>query len=221
MFWEHWREQLHQIIQPDTTDSVSVNRNLVVADELLERSGFTWTLASVLGSLLALAEERFGPRDSDYCLLGIEFAATGPQVWYPGNRKHIVIQLSLNSLTNVHSALYELSHECVHLLSPTGTKSANVLEEGLATLFSVEQMEKYYGVGWWSEKRNHAYFEAAAKVGELLALDNNVILQLRQEEATISSITSEMILRYCPAVSLELAERLSAKFVVANDEQAV
>ncbi len=219
MFWDHWRKQLYQVTQPNASDYVSVSRNLVVADALLDHSGYTWTLASVLGSLLALAEERFGPRDSTYCLLGVEFSAKGPQVWFPGNRKHIVIQLSLNSLTNVHSALFELSHECIHLLSPEVGRSGIVLEEGLATLFSVEQMQKYYGEGWWSEKRISAYFEAATKVEKLLALDSNVIYRLRQEEPTISLITPEMILRHCPSASEELAESLATGFVYINNEQ--
>lgn len=219
MFWEHWRKQLFQITRLDTNDSVSVNRNLIVADALLDRSGFTWTLASVLGTLLALAEERFGRRDANYCLLGVEFAAKGPQVWFPGDKKHIVIQLSLNSLTNDHSALFELSHECVHLLSPQEGRNATVLEEDLATFFSVEQMQKYYGVGWWSEKRESNYFEAATKVEKLLALDSNVICRLRQEESTISLITSEMILRHCPSAPEELAESLATRFVYVNDEQ--
>src|SRR3990167_6713780 len=96
-------------------------------------SGYTWTLTSRLGSLLQLAESQFGARDKDYTILGIEFGSTGPFIWYPGNCKNIAIQLSLESLKSEHCALYELAHECIHLLSPTGKKNANVLEEGLAT----------------------------------------------------------------------------------------
>jgi hypothetical protein len=57
-------------------------------------------------------------------------------IWYPGDRKHIVIQLSVNCLTDLPRACYQLAHECIHLLAPTGRQNANNLEEGLATLFS-------------------------------------------------------------------------------------
>jgi hypothetical protein len=54
--------------------------------------GYTWTLPSRLGEMLALATQMFGPRDHGYTLLGIEFVADNPRLWYPGE-KDIIIQL--------------------------------------------------------------------------------------------------------------------------------
>lgn len=195
-------------------ETVLIHRSLVVADPLPDVTGYTWTLASVLGDLLATAQAHFGDRDVTYCLLGLEFTETGPQVWFPGDRKNVVIQLSLNSLTNNQSALYELAHECVHLLSPRPSVGANVLEEGLATFFSVHQMVLQYGEGWWNNKPSAVnYHVAASYVQSLLALDVDIIKKLRQEEPHISSITSGMILRHCPSAPEALAQSLTAEFV--------
>ncbi len=184
-----------------------------------DTTGYTYTLASALGDLLSDAEEKYGARESSYCFLGIEFGATGPKVWFPGHRKNVVIQLSLNSLTGNQCALYELAHECIHLISPCAKSKMSVLEEGLAATFSIDIMERYHGKGWWSNCNNYpAYFAAAGHVRSLLALDNDIIKKLRQEEPHISSITAEMILRHCPLAGEVLAQALAAKFLA--DKQA-
>src|SRR5688572_13854180 len=79
--------------------TLPVERSLVVTTPLKAESGFTWTLASRMGRLLAEAEDEFGPRDPAYTPLGVEFEETGPRVWYPGSRKHVIIQLSTECLT--------------------------------------------------------------------------------------------------------------------------
>lgn len=205
--------------EANTKDFVSVKRGLMVADLVPgmivpDTTGYTYTLASALGDLLADAEEKYGARDPCYCFLGIEFGATGPKVWFPGHRKNVVIQLGLNSLTSNQCALFELAHECIHLISPCAKSEMSVLEEGLASAFSIDTMEHHHGKGWWSNCNNHAdYFAAAVHVRSLLTLDGEIIKKLRQEEPHISSITVEMILRHCPLAGEALAQTLSAKFV--------
>ena len=193
--------------------------SLIIAEALPDGSGFTWTLASRLGQLIAFAEERFGPRDTTYCVLGTEFSVSGPQVWFPGNRKHIVVQLSLNCLTNAQSALYELAHETVHLLAPREEKVASVLEEGLATLFSIQQMRRHYGQGWWDNRPGNAnYYTAASQAQALLEQDSEAVKKLRQQEPRMSYITSEMIMHHCPSTSKELARALTCNFVYTFQE---
>ena len=55
-----------------------IHWKLAVADPLPAGNGYTWTLASRLGEMLKLAEERYGPRDAGYTILGVEFADDGP-----------------------------------------------------------------------------------------------------------------------------------------------
>src|SRR5437763_183874 len=113
-----------------------MNASHFVAEHRSARDGFTWTLPSRLGALLNEAERLYGERDRSYTILGVEFGPGDPQIWFPGNRRHIVIQLADNALENTALAVYQLAHETIHLLSPTGTANAPVLEEGLATAFA-------------------------------------------------------------------------------------
>lgn len=50
-----------------------VHDNLVVARPLAGGSGYTWTMASRSGEILQTLEERYGPRDHSFTLLGVEF----------------------------------------------------------------------------------------------------------------------------------------------------
>lgn len=106
---------------------------------------FSWTVASRMGHILRFVEKRYGPRDRDWTLLGVEFTVREtPQVWYPtfdGIGDTIIIQLSRSAATNERQALFQLAHEVVHLLSPAGPGArASVLEEGLATHASLEYL---------------------------------------------------------------------------------
>lgn len=106
---------------------------------------FTWTLASRLGHILRYAETRYGPRDRNWTLLGVEFTSEGsPQVWYPtfdGIGDSVIVQLTRSAATDETRALFQLAHEALHLLSPAGPGArASVLEEGLATYNSLDYM---------------------------------------------------------------------------------
>ena len=77
---------------------ININNDLLVTQCL--PNGYTWTLASRLEDMIYMAEELFGPRDQSYTMLGIEFVADGPRIWYPGDRKHIIIQLGPSAATD-------------------------------------------------------------------------------------------------------------------------
>lgn len=107
---------------------------------------YTWTLASRMGHILRFVETRYGPRDPDWTLLGVEFTSrAAPQVWYPtydGVGNSIIVQLTESAATDETQALFQLAHEVVHLLSPAGPgEKASVLEEGLATYVSLEYLD--------------------------------------------------------------------------------
>jgi len=103
-----------------------------------DKGPWTYTLTTLLGHWLNLAEERFGPRDMSWTILGVEVGGVRPLVWFPGGsaRKHIAIQLSHHCQSSEVEARYELSQEIVHLLAPNGGGPARNIEEGVATLFA-------------------------------------------------------------------------------------
>lgn len=190
---------------------MDIKVELFITKELETKDGYTYTVASLLGDALKKAEELFGTRDMEYTILGVEFNLTErPQIWYPGNCKHIVIQLNKYALENVNQALYQLSHETVHVLSPIGNKVANILEEGLATYFS-EWYMKQNGLGYWAANLPE-YIEALKLVKELLAIDDEIIKKVRALQPTISDIKSAQLLQTNNNIPKELADKLCEPF---------
>jgi len=188
-------------------------RRLIVAEPAADGSGYSWTLAAALGEMLLHAEEKFGPRDTAWTLLGIDFTPDGPQTWTPGNCGHIIVQLDMNALTDRHDAYRQLAHECIHLISPTGKADANVLEEGLAEYFEKYYMHFVFGEGWWSGRVNiPRYAHAFAQAEQLLALDPDIIKTLRHVQPVIARITAAQIREQCPAASPALALSLAERF---------
>lgn len=118
--------------------------------------GWSWTLTTRLGGLLAEAEQRYGPRDLTYTILGVEFGGDRPGLWYPGDRRHISIRLSDHARDDPKRAYFQLAHEVVHLLAPNGGGGTIVFEEGLATLFS-DEMSARAGAGFFSSDPAYVY----------------------------------------------------------------
>ena len=90
--------------------------------------------------MLTIAEHMFAPRDPSYTIVGIEFVNDGPYIWYPlshGSKqnKDIIIRLSSPAAQNIVQACFQLAHETVHLLSPSGGQNSTNLEEGVACFF--------------------------------------------------------------------------------------
>jgi len=174
-------------------------------------NGYSWTITSKLGHILKAAEEKYGPRDYSYSILGIEFNQDGhPRIWYPGNDKHIIIQISMNCLNDFNRAVFQVAHEVIHCLCPTGTNNVNVLEEGLANLFSIEYALQNDNGVWTSN--DHRYTDASELVKQLLSYDIEIIKKLRLVQPTISLIDKDLILKVNSNVPINLAESLTRKF---------
>lgn len=173
-------------------------------------NGFTWTLASRLGQMLSEAEAEFGERDKSFTLLGVEFREDTPQIWYPSNCKHIVIQLSVEALGDFNRACYQLSHEVIHLLSPNGGGPANVIEEGLSTHFSQAYMAKHFQVIWSSNV--DSYEAACLAVRVLLSLNPDAIREMRKQEPSFSKFTPPLIESVCPTIESSLSQFLCQPF---------
>ena len=153
-------------------------------------NGYAYTLTSKLGHILTTAEGLYGLRDSTYTILGIEFYhQTNPQVWFPGNCKHIAIQLTYGSLFNMDAGVFELAHEAIHCLTPTsGIVPATILEEGLATHFSLDYAQNN-GHGNFLHVLNPKYTNALQLFTQLIAIDNNIIIKIRKIQPVISLVT--------------------------------
>ena len=109
---------------------------------LIPPSGGTYTLTQFLGVFLARAEELAGPRDPSFTILGIEFFGwekdkAQPETWFPGGRNHIAIRLTRDVANNPQRAIFQLSHEVAHLITPLKKPEvANNLEEGFASVLA-------------------------------------------------------------------------------------
>jgi hypothetical protein len=80
----------------------NVHDNLIIAFPCPPESGspYSLTLASRLGHMLEMAEQRFGPRDKSYTILGFEFRAGLPQIWFPGDGMNVIVQLDSANLND-------------------------------------------------------------------------------------------------------------------------
>jgi hypothetical protein len=159
--------------------------------------------------MLALAEEKYGPRNEHWTLLGIELGAHGhPEIWYPGNARQIIIQLTPMCATNMVEACYEAAHETVHLLAPT--LQGTVIEEGAATVFAEDYVLKTWG--WKDSTPPGAYRRASGMVRNLLRNDPNIIKNLRVKQPMFSALTVSDITNACPSLSAAQAAQLIEPF---------
>jgi hypothetical protein len=92
---------------------------------------------TVLRELLSEAERRYGPRTHQYPV----FVACYPDCHQPftapsKDQSSIFVFISEVALLSLERSRFEIAHEAVHCLEPC-RKPAPVIEEGVATLFSL------------------------------------------------------------------------------------
>jgi hypothetical protein len=178
----------------------------------------TWTLVTILGVLLREAESTYGPRVKDWTILGIEFGPdigtmTAPQIWYPGSTKNVAIRLSLNAAKNPTAAIFELAHETIHLLAPSGRAPACRLEEGLATDFSRKVLDRHGRADLAENLILGAYKAAEEDVRDFLHKHPNEIKRLRAIDPTIDNWTPEFMCGHISGLSYDQAAALCVRFV--------
>jgi hypothetical protein len=97
-----------------------------------------------------------------------------------------VIQISPECAKDFVRTCYELAHECIHLLAPSGGPGANVLE-GVATFFSSLYVKETFAVDF------HPVLESYRLAGELveksLASEPDAIRSIRQRQPAFSKVT--------------------------------
>lgn len=188
-----------------------INNNIF--SSTLIPGGYSWTIVSRFGSILAEVEESFGKRDENYTILGIELNDCGnPQFWFPGNCGNVIIQITDDCIKDMNQAIFQVAHEAVHCLNPIIVGNATYLEEGLATYFSLHFCrENNINISCSNTK----YQLASDLVAELLLQDNNAIKKLRGDGLiSLSSITREMITEKYPDIDKELAKKLTTNFSI-------
>lgn len=178
----------------------------------IETEGRSPTLTTRLGAALLAAERRFGPRDMSWTLLGWEIGPTNPRMWHrwPPEGKQIVIQLSDAARLDEAQAVFQLAHECVHVLSP-GDKTVNALEEGVASAFSEDWVLQE--TGRRLVYSSDAYAGACRNVRGLLAIDDVAVRKLRAVEPAFSKMTRETFTTAGLNVPDELIAALLTPFV--------
>jgi hypothetical protein len=95
-------------------------------------------------TLIALAEQLYGPRSSGWKYLGIITRNDGPVIYFPHpGSNDLQIALSSGIEDYYDQALLQLAHEVIHLLDPLRDPPASILEEGIAVMFSIEAPSEY------------------------------------------------------------------------------
>lgn len=186
----------------------------------VKQANGTWSMtpATYASRFIQEMEKRYGSRDRSWTYVGVEFRGDVPQVWFPGSydtppRKHIAITLSAEAFSDRQLTVYQLAHECVHLLAPVVGGGAPVIEEGLATAFSEDMIEEWCGnTNKQAYTSTQKYIDAAARVRELLALEPDAIPRLRAVEPAFNQMTADTFTRAGLNVPPALVAALLASF---------
>ena len=171
--------------------------------DALPDGSVSWTLTTLLGKFLVSAELQFGQRDMTWTPLGVEFHGDIPHLWFPGDCRHVAVRLTENARLNSDEAAFQLAHETVHLLSPV-VGTANVLEEGLATIFAHANSP--------IRSNQQSYLDAEALAHCVLSADPDAIKSLRTKRKHFLDFTPEFILDHY-TVSVAPATALCKTFI--------
>jgi hypothetical protein len=162
-----------------------------------------------LNVLLAEAERLYGPRDATYRFAGVRFDPEGPHLRFSPTWDEVWIELSHSTMTYPDQALHQLAHEVIHLLAPNRSPPTVMLEEGLAVHFSV-YAPTFISPTYRRDALKHLIttLEALCVYNELVAIEPNAIVVLRQKEPKFHAMDPSFIMSMIPQVREELAERL-------------
>ncbi len=187
---------------------------------------YSLTLAQLTSVFLTEIEKLFGPRDPKFTYVGLEIDTTHnakPQIWfphtgYPGREtdepsRHVIIRLTESAQNDANIAIWQLAHECVHLIDPwnidTEGRQPNMLEEGLAAWY---QNTIVQGVPY-----DPRYEAAKSLVEPYMPKLNAAIKHIRtQHNLRISAIdNSDLLLSHFPELDTKVADRLCQRFETA------
>ena len=187
---------------------------------------YSLTLAQLTSVFLNEIESLLGPRDPNYTYVGLEFDTTpnaSPRIWFPhvGHpdrdeakpSNHIIIRLTETAQSNANLAIWQLAHECVHLIDPWNIKRegrpSNYLEEGIATWYQNTIIQNI-------PNNLPQYLEAKSLVEPHMPQLAQTIKHLRtNQNLRISAIDDPDILsRHFPEMDSKVAEDLCRRFIL-------
>ena len=184
---------------------------------------YSLTLAQLTSVFLTEIEKLFGPRDPKFTYVGLEIDTTHnakPKIWfphtgYPGREtdepsRHVIIRLTESAQNDANIAIWQLAHECVHLIDPWNTEAegrqSNMLEEALATWYQTTIVQ---GVPY-----DPPYVEARTLVEpfmpELAAAIKHIRTQLKVRISAIDD--PDIILDHCLDMNPKIAQYLCRPF---------
>lgn len=177
----------------------------------LPGGGRSWSLSTVFHRLLKEAEKRYGPRDRSYSYVGLEFGGPIPSTWYPESGRDVAIVLSDDAALNVNQACFQLAHEVVHLLCPTGKPGATAFEEGLAAMFS-DDMSSLHGWNYFTQQS--AYTEPSRLVRLAITAKANGVRHLRATKPLFGDwLPADLEAEFGTALTASERDFLCAQFV--------
>lgn len=184
------------------------------------QTGYTWTLASRLGALMVEAQKQFGVRDKEWTLLGVDFTKDqAPSIWYPfsgDDQKMIGILITQQAANNEKEAIFQLAHEVIHTLSPTGPNNSSlVFEEGLASHFSVHAPRKL-GISiapdYFASGKYRSAYQEVEKLYAIYPDASERIKKLRLEIRSFSDLDEATFRKQFPQLSSRHVKTLLTRF---------
>lgn len=174
-------------------------------------------LTFVFQDMLTMAESMFGKRDPSWTYIGLEFGNFDvPHVrYYPDNRISIALTKNCSKLIPYHPQMYfQMAHEVCHVLYPSGTPYANILEEGVSAYFSKVYVDAVFPGNNYAKENIVAskYFRAFSLVDRLMRHDPNSILKIRNVEQKLSLVTKDQLLSLNFEITEAQAEELAHDF---------
>ncbi|MFJ5491651.1 hypothetical protein ACIPT9_10275 [Pectobacterium carotovorum] len=196
-----------------------MNNNYGIPDHLFtvqySDKTYSWTLGTRMGQFISEIERLYGARDITWTLLGFGFNEGRPNIFFSGYpaRRQIIIRLGEKAFESAPQAIYQLAHECIHLLAPVVRGNAPALEEGLATMYSEDKVKALYPSPQDAIRTIlQNYIDAAARGRELLQLEPDAIRQLRAVEPDFYKMTEQTFVHAGLNVPTALVEELLSTF---------
>jgi len=140
--------------------------------------------------------------------LGVQFHKAPPTIGF--DKEGVRIYLNESARNSAPHAYFQLAHEVVHLLAPVSRKEVTVLEEGMATWFSVQALAQILPDSNFAlrsiAKTN--YQHPYDLVNTLLKEHPNCIKRVRGLEPQISLLTAAQFEQVIPQIDPELIAAL-------------
>ncbi|SEO67588.1 hypothetical protein [Mucilaginibacter sp. OK283] len=169
--------------------------------------------------ILKVAEEKFGKRNpAKFNGLECWFTQTQPELCGDSIEGY-TIYLSESTLESFPNLLFECSHELVHLLFPTTKEQVNFLEEGIATSFQFEMLDRYnfqpHVINAYKLTLNdNPKYKKAYELIQWIKPDYSIVIkQIREDypDILLSDLTIEHLKKY-PSIPKSIISDLLRKF---------